>query len=135
MLRITGMVALLGMLQGCALIPWWSDEAQVRDQHGCLQSEGYRWSHLLGHCLRPADKAVPLTALKYGDDKRAWVLVSNDNSSAEVYLPQQESMLLPRQNEGDKPMWQGGDWSLLRSRGFVLSEEGHAVFHNYGSQP
>ncbi|MGL5286966.1 MAG: hypothetical protein ACRC8D_12610, partial [Aeromonas sp.] len=86
-------------------------------------------------CLRPADKAVPLTALTYGDDKRAWVLVSNDNSSAEVYLPQQESMLLPRQNEGDKPMWQGGDWSLLRSRGFVLSEEGHAVFHNYGSQP
>ncbi|WP_060587585.1 hypothetical protein [Aeromonas schubertii] len=133
MLRMTGIVMMITLLPGCSLLPWWDDEALVRDQHGCLRSEGYRWSPLMERCLIPAEQAVRLGSLKYGDDRTAWVLVARDNSEAEVYLPERDAILLPRRNRGDKPMWESGDWSLLRSRGFVLSEDGHARFHNYGA--
>lgn len=132
MQRATGIVILITLLQGCSLLPW-GGATTYRDQHGCLRSQGYQWSYLMSRCLIPAERATQLNALTYGDKRAAWVLISSDNSEAEVYLPGRDAMVLPRQNQGDKPMWEGGDWSLLRSRGLVLSEEGYARFHNYGA--
>lgn len=134
MRRATGMVALITVLQGCSLLPGWGESAQITDRHGCVRSEGYRWSQLMGQCLIPAEQAVKLGSLNHGDPRSAWVLVARDSSEAEIYLPERDSIMLPRQNQGDKPSWSSGDWSLLHGSGYVLSEDGYARFHNYGAR-
>ena len=57
MRRATGMVVLITALQGCSLLPDWGESAQITDRHGCVRSEGYRWSQLMGQCLIPAEQA------------------------------------------------------------------------------
>ncbi len=93
-----------------------------KDEHGCLATAGYIWSRMNKECvkgftgiqLNPSDKPE-----NEDETLSAFVLFSEDQSKAEVFLPNESnSVILTRLSEG-KP-WVYEDWQLVPWKGYVL---------------
>lgn len=76
-----------------------------KDEHGCIGSAGYTWSTLKKSCVRIFESGFSFDA--YGDNTdttlAAYVIVSDDKKSAEVFLPGKNSVTLVavKRVEGD----------------------------------
>ncbi|WP_412468131.1 hypothetical protein [Pedobacter sp. KLB.chiD] len=70
-----------------------------KDEHGCIGSAGYTWSKLKNDCIQIFDAGFRLNPVAIEKDKEvisAFVLMSNDQSKIELFLPDddQHSILL-----------------------------------------
>lgn len=76
-----------------------------KDEHGCIGSAGYTWSALKKSCVRIFESGFSFDA--YGDNTdttlAAYVIVSDDKKSAEVFLPGKKPVTLTavKRIEGD----------------------------------
>ncbi|MFN3968851.1 hypothetical protein [Flavobacterium sp.] len=95
-----------------------------KDEHGCLATAGYIWSKMNKECvkgytgiqLNPVDKPE-----NEDETLSAFVLFSEDQNQAEVFLPNEaNSIILIRLAEG-KP-WVFEDWQLVPWKGYVLKK-------------
>lgn len=66
-----------------------------RDEHGCVGSAGYVWSHALHDCVRLWEAGQ-----RFGDGRHALFLVySADSTFAEVFVPEAGSVVCRRRRK------------------------------------
>lgn len=107
-----------------------------QDVHGCRASAGYQWSALTNQCVRLFEQAVRLQSLEASETGSAFVLFNDDQSQAELTLPDGEQVRLVRQGEEGNHSWQGGRYQLFPWKGYVLKSGDEALFHgDSGLQP
>lgn len=108
-----------------------------KDKDGCLASAGYTWSKLNKECVRaftgiqllPVDK--PATSAE--EDTAvlaAYVLFNEEGDKAEVFLPDDKSIILSRESK-NKP-WIFQDYQLIAKNGYVLQKAGKVLFAGDG---
>ncbi|WP_297515488.1 hypothetical protein [Flavobacterium sp.] len=94
-----------------------------KDENGCLASAGYTWSKLNKECVRMFTglQLNPVDQANTEDETLAsYVLFSEDRKQAEVFLPNQESMVLTRAGEGSP--WVKNDYQLVAWKGFIFKK-------------
>jgi hypothetical protein len=104
-----------------------------QDAHGCKGSAGYQWSALKARCLRLFEEGLRLNPLteSTGATHSAFIVFAADQALAELYLPGKPVQLLQRQGEEGAQAWVAGSYRLIPWKGYVLQENGKAV---YGGQ-
>lgn len=101
-----------------------------QDVHGCKASAGYQWSALRARCLRLFEEGIRLDPLTAGPEatQSAFIVFAADQARAELYLPGRPVQLLERQGEEGAHVWAGGSYRLVPWKGYVLQENGKAVY-------
>ena len=80
-----------------------------KDDHGCIESAGYQWSEVMKECIRPFERGIRLTNVKYQEMTTvAYVVFNADSSKAELFLPKMTThpILTRVQKLNDKKMWE-----------------------------
>ena len=75
-----------------------------KDEHGCLVAAGETWSELKQSCVQIFDVGQRLNPVEVADGEAvisAFVLLSDDQSKAELFLPEDEGTII-LDNSGDK---------------------------------
>ena len=102
-----------------------------KDEHGCIASAGYTWSELKGECLRIWENGVQLQPLE--NDKsytaNATVIFNDDQSRAELFLPESPPQILERTGQEGGYVWKKGDIEFFAWKGYVLRINGKPVYH------
>jgi hypothetical protein len=104
------------------------------DEHGSLLSFGYVWSSVKNSSIQLSETATRLNPIETMDkDKNpAYIVFSNDQSKAELFLPQiANSLILNRTGEEGNYIWKNNEWELIVWKGYVLKKNKVAV---YGGQ-
>lgn len=105
-----------------------------KDENGCLASAGYVWSKLNKECIKvfTGMSLNPIDNPENEDETlSAFVLFSEDQNQAEVFLPNETtSFILTRAAEG-KP-WVFEDWQLVPWKGYVLKKGADNKFSGDG---
>ena len=102
-----------------------------KDEKGCVTSAGYMWSEIRKNCIRVFEEGYRLAPYEKEADSseadqeqtmlNAYVIFSDDNSKAELFLPtSSKSIVLEREAEG-KP-YVKGEWMLEAWKGYVLKK-------------
>lgn len=97
-----------------------------RDEHNCIGSAGYQWSEVRKMCLRLFEKGVRLnpvdTALNQAVS--AFVVLSEDGSKAELFLPNGSKPKILVQNEKNKMVWELDIYRLTADKvGYILEDK------------
>jgi len=105
-----------------------------KDENGCLASAGYTWSKLNKECVRvfTGIQLLPVEKSENPDDAvfAAYLMFDDSGDKVEVFLPDEESIILTRSAEG-KP-WTAGDYQLIPWKGYVLKKAGKSLFAGDG---
>lgn len=94
-----------------------------QDEHGCLASAGFTWSKMYKDCVRMFTglQLNPVGASQTDDETLcAYVLFSEDKNKAEVFLPNEESLILTRSKEGQPWIFQ--EYQLVPWKGYILKK-------------
>lgn len=107
-----------------------------RDAYGCIASAGYTWSQVAGDCLRLWEAGVRLQNVQEPDaTAAAYAVISADGSQVELFMPQQETVLMPRSFTPDGPIWKKGALRLERMpEGWFLYQQ-DALIYQAGNPP
>ena len=104
-----------------------------QDENGCLASAGYTWSKVNKECV----KIFTGIQLNPTNDQAnedmvlsAYVLFNENGDLAEVFLPNEESVVLTKTSE-DKT-WSYKDYQLVGQNGYVLKKGAEALFKGDG---
>lgn len=94
---------------------------EVVDHHGCKTWEGYVWSEVKDSCIRLWESGTELQQ-KNDWEAVAVVVLANDGSRAELYFPDEPTIVLPRKSNTS---W-GNDSLLLtgNTENFSLAKNG-----------
>ena len=101
------------------------------DSKGCLTDFGYEWSSLLNTCVIPHQKGIRLNPVEASEQQaaQAFVLFSEDQQQAELFLPDQESsLLLQREGEEGGHSWVHEPYKLFPWKGYVLQFQGNTIY-------
>ena len=104
-----------------------------KDKNGCLASAGYVWSKVNKECVKSFTgiQLNPFANPENEDEAlSAYVLFGEDGTNAEVFLPNDQSIILTREDEG-KP-WIKDDYQLIPWKGYVLKKEAKILFSGDG---
>lgn len=103
-----------------------------RDEHNCIASAGYTWSVLKGNCVKLFEEGIRLSPTRKDSNSAeisAFVIFSEDESEAEVYLPElTTSLLLHRHGEEDDYHWEKEGLRLFQKEELVLMKGDRIVF-------
>lgn len=95
----------------------------------CLFKNGKSYSELKQQCLELATLNTKLNPLKNGEiisRESAYVLFSETNSKAEIFLPSNsKGILLNKSSEGN---WAYQNYKLIGWKGYVLQKDGTPIF-------
>lgn len=95
----------------------------------CPPDFGFVFSELKKECLNVSKITSVLNPMKEGmstTGEPAYVLFSDDNAKAELFLPNEtKSIILDKTSEGN---WGTSDYKLTAWKGFVLHHKGKLVF-------
>jgi len=95
----------------------------------CLIENNKVFSKLTQKCMSFDEFRYKLNPLVDGskvEDKPAYLHFNEENSMAEVFLPNfQEGLILDKTQEGN---WEKDEYTLISWKGFVLQKSGNAVF-------
>jgi|SRR5690606_6056659 len=75
-----------------------------KDEHGCLVAAGETWSELKQSCVQIFDIGQRLNPVEVADGEAvisAFVLLSDDQSKAELFLPEEEETVILDKGEGE----------------------------------
>lgn len=104
-----------------------------QDENGCLASAGYTWSKVNKECV----KIFTGIQLNPTNDQAnedmvlsAYVLFNENGDQAEVFLPNEESVVLTKTSE-DKT-WSYKDYQLVGQNGYVLKKGTEVLFKGDG---
>lgn len=105
-------------------------KAVDKDENGCLASAGYIWSKLNKECIKlftgvqlnPIDKP-----LNEDETLSAYIMFSEDNNQAELFLPNATETYILKRNSEAQP-WIYKDWNLVSYKGFILKKGEKIVY-------
>lgn len=104
-----------------------------KDENGCLASAGYTWSKLNKECVR-AFTGIQLNPMDNPttDDATfsAYVLFDESGDKAEVFMPDEKSIILTRKAEGQP--WIFEDYQLIPWKGYVFKKSDKILFTGDG---
>lgn len=107
-----------------------------RDAYGCIASAGYIWSRVAGDCLRLWEAGVRLQNVQDPNaSEAAYAVISADGSQVELFMPQQEPLLMPRRLTPDGPIWEKGSLRLERMPGGWFLYQKNALIYHTGNPP
>ncbi len=75
-----------------------------KDEHGCLVAAGESWSELKQSCVQIFDIGQRLNPVEVAEGEAvisAFVLLSDDQSKAELFLPEEEGTVILDKGEGE----------------------------------
>src|SRR5690606_38117133 len=75
-----------------------------KDEHGCLVGAGETWSELKQSCVQIFDVGQRLNPVEVADGEAvisAFVLLADDQSKAELFLPAEEGTVILDRGEGE----------------------------------
>ena len=100
------------------------------DAHSCLTSFDYTWSALKNKCLPLLRAGIRLNPLESSDVRQAsaYIVFSEDQQQAELFLPAQEALLLTRKGQEGQHHWENGDWKLYPWKGYVLKQGDQVMY-------
>lgn len=104
-----------------------------RDEKGCIPSAGYRWSVVMGRCIRLFEsgiKMLPKDPL-LDSTTAAYLVFSADRVRVEIFLPTQAKAVIIRRtgNSGEPAQWASGPLELtLRDAVYTLTDEGKILY-------
>lgn len=105
-----------------------------KDENGCLASAGYTWSKLNKECVRifTGIQLLPIDKTGNPDDAvlATYVLFNESGDKAEVFFPDEKSIILTRNAEG-KP-WIFNEYELVPWKGYILKKEGKTLYAGDG---
>ena len=104
-----------------------------KDENGCLASAGYTYSKLRKECVRvfTGIQLNPFEDTKNEDPTLSvYLLFSEDGNEAELFLPNEESVILTRKSEGMP--WIFNDYQLIPWKGYVLKKAGKIIYSGDG---
>ena len=101
------------------------------DEHGCNNSAGYTYSFAKGKCIKVYDEAVQLikTGSNNPNDLKAFIVFSDDNKSADMFLPGRINALLVSNN--NVTTWQDNSSKYILynlPEKLVLKENNQEIF-------
>ncbi len=98
-----------------------------RDAHGCIGSAGYTWSALKQECIRLFESGIRLNPQDKSLDQTLSAFVvfksPDEDAKAELYLPGQPAVMLPRVGKNDAGTWKNKKWVLKQWRGMYSLED------------
>ena len=101
------------------------------DEHGCMILMGRMWSAIRNDCIDLSKVATRLNPIEIKDKSKApaYLIFSDDNTKAEVYLPENNhSVMLERKGKEGNWTWQHDDLKLIPWKGYVLQKKGVAIY-------
>jgi hypothetical protein len=101
------------------------------DDQGCVQAAGYTWSALRNACIRLPQTAIRLNASGEAASagKPAFLILSEDQQRAEVFLPGTGSaVLMERTGPEGGHYWESGDLRLYSWKGYVLRRNDQVLY-------
>ena len=104
-----------------------------KDKNGCLASAGYVWSKVNKECVKSYTgiQLNPFDNVENEDESlSAYVLFGENGNEAEVFLPNDQSLILKRESEG-KP-WIKDDYQLIPWKGYVFKKADKILFSGDG---
>ncbi len=107
-----------------------------RDAYGCIASAGYTWSQVAGDCLRLWEAGVRLQNVQEPDaTAAAYAVISADGSQVELFMPQQEPVVMQRSFTPDGPVWKKGAFRLERMPDGWFLYQGNNLIYQAGNPP
>lgn len=103
-----------------------------QDAHGCKGSAGYRWSPLLGVCVRIWEQGVRLNPQDSSLDQTmaAYVLFDSVQSAAELHLPGVEApIIMQRSGAEGAHRWEADSLALYPWKGYALRVHERVIYH------
>lgn len=92
-----------------------------QDENGCLASAGYTWSKVNKECVKIFN-GIQLNPAKDQTNEDmvlcAYVLFNENGDQAEVFLPNEESIVLTKDSKGK--VWIYKDYQLVPKNGYVF---------------
>lgn len=92
-----------------------------QDENGCLASAGYTWSKVNKECVK-IFTGIQLNPAKDQSNEDmvlcAYVLFNENGDQAEVFLPNEESIVLTKESNGKE--WIYKDYQLVPKNGYVF---------------
>lgn len=104
-----------------------------KDKNGCLASAGYIWSKVNKECIKlfTGIQLNPFENPQNEDESlSAYVLFGEDGDNAEIFLPNNQSIILKRESEGKA--WIKDDYQLIPWKGYVLKKGDKILFSGDG---
>jgi hypothetical protein len=97
-----------------------------RDEHDCIGSAGYQWSEVRKECVRLFEKGVRLNPVdaSLNQSVSAFIILSEDQSKAELFLPDSNKSKILIQNEKTKTVWELDMYRLTAEKaGYILEDK------------
>jgi hypothetical protein len=101
------------------------------DGHGCMALFGTAWSVIKNNCVDLSTAAIQLNPMELKDKSKspAFLIFSDDNLKAELYLPENSgTIILERKGKEGNFTWQYQDLQLTQWKGYVL-KKGNLVIY------
>jgi hypothetical protein len=105
-----------------------------QDENGCLASAGYTWSKVNKECVKIFTGIQLNPAKDLANEEMvlcAYVLFNENGNEAEVFLPNEESIVLSRPEEG-KP-WSNANYQLIAKNGYTLKKGAEIIYVGDGT--
>jgi hypothetical protein len=105
-----------------------------QDENGCLASAGYTWSKVNKECVKIFTGIQLNPAQNQTNEDMvlcAYVLFNENGNEAEVFLPNEESIVLSRPEEG-KP-WSNANYQLTAKNGYTLKKATEIIYIGDGT--
>lgn len=104
-----------------------------RDAHGCISSAGYDWSVLRKECIRVFEVGLALDPQLSSLDQSTVayvVLKSGSTAKAELFMPGEKSVVLPRiSKKGNAITWKRGALTLKLAQGeYTLTRDKEVLY-------
>jgi len=82
-----------------------------RDEHGCLSSAGYVWSHVRHDCVRLWEAGTRFDAGAHS----AFLVFSTDSAFIEIFIPGKESVVCRRRKKAQEWRARSGESVTVRN--------------------
>ena len=104
-----------------------------KDENGCLASAGYTYSKVNKECVK-AFTGIQLNPINKPTNEdetlSVYVLFDETGDKAEVFMPNQQSIILIRESEGKA--WIYKNYELIPYKGYVFKDGGKILYAGDG---
>jgi hypothetical protein len=104
-----------------------------QDENGCLASAGYTWSKVNKECVKIFTGIQLNPAKDLANEEMvlcAYVLFNENGNEAEVFLPNEESIVLTKST---KNSWSNANFELITKNGYALKKGAEIIYVGDGT--
>jgi hypothetical protein len=104
-----------------------------QDENGCLASAGYTWSKVNKECVKIFTGIQLNPAKDLANEEMvlcAYVLFNENGDQAEVFLPNEESIVLTKST---KNSWSNANFELITKNGYALKKGAEIIYVGDGT--